>query len=98
MPASCCRIDPFSGSPFNCSLENPVDVSKIYTQDCFTVGLAFVKDHAVYLGGVAIGISCFMVRDGKLRNKETMFNHRQFFYSFQVLGMIFAVLLFKLIE
>jgi tetraspanin-11 len=57
VPASCCK-----SNLTDCSLENPVDVNAIYTADCFVVGLAFVQDHAVYLAGVALGISSLMVR------------------------------------
>jgi ABC-type multidrug transport system permease subunit len=44
--------------PMNCTNG---DVDKINRGDCFTEGLQFVQEHAVYLGGVAIGISCFMI-------------------------------------
>lgn len=58
VPLSCCRLDAQS-KPVNCT--SGLDVSLINQRDCFTEGLQFVKEHAVYLGGVAIGISCFMV-------------------------------------
>ena len=61
VPLSCCKMLE-GGTAMNCTKDNQVDVDKIYTADCFTEGLKFVQDHAVYLGGVAIGISFFMVR------------------------------------
>ncbi|TRY72974.1 hypothetical protein TCAL_15697 [Tigriopus californicus] len=60
VPASCCRLDDF-GQVMNCTEDNPVQIEKIYQVDCFTRGLSFVKGHAMYLGGVAFGISFFMV-------------------------------------
>ncbi len=70
VPASCCK-EGFE----DCGEDATVDEDKIYTADCFTEGLQFVRDHAFYLGGVAMGISFFMI-----------------------LGMIFSISLFKLIE
>eukprot|EP00095_Tigriopus_kingsejongensis_P005911 maker-scaffold392_size185621-snap-gene-0.18 protein:Tk05911 transcript:maker-scaffold392_size185621-snap-gene-0.18-mRNA-1 annotation:"Tetraspanin-1" len=61
VPVSCCRVDDF-GSALNCTDDNPVILSKIYRADCFNKGLSFVKGHAMYLGGVAFGISFFMRR------------------------------------
>ena len=68
VPESCCRVTA-SGLTLNCTSSNPVDPATIYTADCFTEGLGFVKGHAKYLGGVAIGISFIMVRqDSKSRS------------------------------
>ena len=61
VPFSCCKPDP-SGVPYNCTLDDPVHVDKIWTGDCFTEGLHFVKGHAVYVVAVAVGIACLMVR------------------------------------
>ena len=97
VPESCCRVTA-SGLTLNCTSSNPVDPATIYTADCFTEGLGFVKGHAKYLGGVAIGISFIMVRqDSKLRSCSI--SHFVFSaFPFQVLGMIFSFSLFKLIE
>lgn len=56
VPASCCK-----SNLTDCSSANPVAVSEIWTEDCFVVGLSFVQEHAVYLAGVALGISSLMV-------------------------------------
>ena len=56
VPASCCK-----SNLTDCSSANPVSVSEIWTDDCFVVGLSFVQEHAVYLAGVALGISSLMV-------------------------------------
>ena len=58
IPLSCCVLDA-NEKPLNCTSGQNEDL--INKQDCFTEGLHFVQEHAVYLGGVAIGISCFMV-------------------------------------
>ena len=59
VPASCCK-----SNLTECSSENPVAVSEIWTDDCFVVGLSFVQEHAVYLAGVALSISSLMVGNG----------------------------------
>lgn len=70
VPASCCK-----SNLTDCSSENPVVESEIWTDDCFVVGLSFVQEHAMYLAGVALGISSLML-----------------------VGMVFSLALFKLIE
>ena len=46
----------------NSSTGSNVDEDRIYTSDCFAVALVFLKDHAVIIGGVAVGIAAIMVR------------------------------------
>ena len=67
VPASCCK-----SNLTDCSSANPVAVSEIWTEDCFVVGLSFVQEHAVYLAGVALGISSLMV-GGKILGEEDRF-------------------------
>jgi len=59
VPASCCLLDA-SGAKVDCATED-VDTDRIYTSDCFAVGLIFVKDHAIVVGGVAVGIAAVMI-------------------------------------
>ena len=65
MPSSCCP----PGTALPCTEEYA------YRVGCKTRIKQFVKDHAVVLGGVGVGIACVML-----------------------LGMIFAISLFKMIE
>ncbi|KAF0311791.1 Tetraspanin-11 [Amphibalanus amphitrite] len=65
MPSSCCP----PGTALPCTEEYA------YRVGCKTRIKQFVKDHAVVLGGVGVGIACIML-----------------------LGMIFAISLFKMIE
>ena len=45
----------------DCHLDNPVDIERIYTSDCFAAALIFVKGHSIVVGGVAVGIAAIMV-------------------------------------
>ncbi len=62
VPASCCRVDPVTGVAANCTEANPAHEDQLWTKDCFSEGLAFVKGHAVYLFAVALVIALVMVR------------------------------------
>lgn len=59
VPKSCCKYDS-NGAQTDCATGN-VDTSLIYTSDCFSASLHFVKGHAVIVGGVAIGIAAVMI-------------------------------------
>lgn len=60
VPFSCCvKYD--NGTRSECVVDGKTDMDLVYQTDCFTVGLAFVKGHAVVIGGVAIGIASTMV-------------------------------------
>lgn len=60
VPESCCKLDA-NGAKADCTSSNEVDVDRIYTSDCFAVALLFVQDHAVVIGGVAVGIAAIMI-------------------------------------
>ena len=60
VPESCCKLDA-NGAKVECNNGNEVDTDRIYTSDCFTVALIFLRDHTVIIGGVAVGIAAIMV-------------------------------------
>jgi len=62
VPPSCCKLDA-NGAKVECnsSTGSNVDEDRIYTSDCFAVALVFLKDHAVIIGGVAVGIAAIMI-------------------------------------
>ena len=97
VPASCCK-----SNLTDCSSANPVAVSEIWTEDCFVVGLSFVQEHAVYLAGVALGISSLMVGGMASSIHQNPYLHKICvpYISrknlFQLVGMVFSLALFKL--
>jgi len=60
VPSSCC-ITNANGARVDCVIDDKVDVDRIYTSDCFAVALLFLQEHAVVVGGVAVGIAAIMV-------------------------------------
>jgi len=60
VPQSCCKLDA-NGAQVDCHLDNPVDIERIYTSDCFAAALIFVKGHSIVVGGVAVGIAAIMI-------------------------------------
>jgi len=62
VPESCCKLDA-NGAKVECNSSNGnnVDTDRIYTSDCFTVALVFLRDHTVIIGGVAVGIAAIMI-------------------------------------
>jgi len=60
VPESCCKLDA-NGAKVECNNGNEVDTDRIYTSDCFTVALIFLRDHTVIIGGVAVGIAAIMI-------------------------------------
>ena len=98
VPASCCK-----SNLTDCSSANPVAVSEIWTEDCFVVGLSFVQEHAVYLAGVALGISSLMVGGMASSIHQNPYlveicvpYNISFKNLFQLVGMVFSLALFKL--
>ncbi len=93
VPRSCCKYDE-NGKQTNCDQEN-VEVEKIYTSDCFASALKFVKGHSVVVGGVAVGIAAIMV---KIFYKKNYTNILPIISYLQILGMVFSMCHYKLIE
>ncbi|XP_035216777.1 CD151 antigen-like isoform X2 [Stegodyphus dumicola] len=58
VPVSCCK-EKDESSIRNCQFSN--DRTNVYTDDCYEKMKDFVKDHALILGGIGIGISCVLI-------------------------------------
>ncbi len=77
VPASCCLVDS-SGEATPCDSDNPVVISKIYTDDCFVSGLAFVTSHAQLMGNIAFAMACLLVTPRLLKWYFSMSNKAEY--------------------